>query len=83
MFWCAVFQERLEQLHKDRAEADGVKKEKEALKIAAEELENVALEKYRKIEEELKQRQQEEEKKANEQEAFEHFHRLDANQDGK
>lgn len=75
--------ERLEQLQKDRAEADGMKKEKEALKIAAEELENVALEKYRKIEEEIKQRQQEEEKKANEQEAFEHFHRLDANQDGK
>lgn len=60
-----------------------MRKEKEALKIAIEELENKALEKYRKIEEEVKLRQQEEEKKASEQEAFEHFHRLDANQDGK
>lgn len=81
---CAVrFQERLEQLEKDKAEADSVRKEKEALKIAAEELENVALEKYRKIEEEVKRKEQEEEKRASEQEAFEHFHRLDANQDGK
>ncbi|GFG29270.1 hypothetical protein Cfor_07947 [Coptotermes formosanus] len=75
--------ERLEQLEKDKAEADSVRKEKEALKIAAEELENVALEKYRKIEEEVKRKEQEEEKRASEQEAFEHFHRLDANQDGK
>jgi hypothetical protein len=60
-----------------------VRKEKEALKIAAEELENVALDKYRKIEEEIKQRQQDEEKTANEQEAFEHFQRLDENRDGK
>lgn len=60
-----------------------MRKEKEALKIAVEELENKALEKYRTMEEEVKERQQEEEKKASEQEAFEHFHRLDANQDGK
>ena len=60
-----------------------MRKEKEALKIAAEEVENVALEKYRKIEEEIKQKEQEEEKRASEQEAFEHFHKLDANQDGK
>jgi hypothetical protein len=77
------FQERLELLEKDKAEADSVRKEKEALKLAAEELENVALEKYRKIEEEVKQKEQEEEKKASEQEAFEFFHKLDANQDGK
>jgi hypothetical protein len=76
-------QERLEQLRKDGAEADSIRQEKEALKAAAEELENVALEKYRKTEEELKQRQQEEEKTTNEQEAFEHFHRLDANRNGK
>jgi len=77
------FQERLEQLEKDKDEADSVRKEKEALKLAAEEVENVALEKYRKIEEEVKQKEQEEEKKASEQEAFEFFHKLDANQDGK
>jgi len=77
------FQERLQQLEKDKAEADSMRKEKEALKIAAEELENVALEKYRKIEEETKQKEQEEEKRASEQEAFEYFHKLDANQDGK
>lgn len=77
------FQERLEQLEKDKAEADSMRKEKEALKTAAEELENVALEKYRKIEEEIKQKEQEEEKRASEQEAFEYFHKLDANQDGK
>jgi hypothetical protein len=81
--FCSPFQERLEQLQKDRVEADSVRKEKEALKIAVEELENKALEKYRTMEEEVKERQQEEEKKASEQEAFEHFHRLDANQDGK
>jgi len=75
--------ERLEQLEKDKDEADSMRKEKEALKLAAEELENVALEKYRKIEEEVKQKEQEEEKKASEQEAFEFFHKLDANQDGK
>lgn len=75
--------ERLEQLEKDKSEADSMRKEKEALKIAAEELENVALEKYRKIEEEIKQKEQEEEKRASEQEAFEYFHKLDANQDGK
>ena len=46
-------------------------------------MENRALEEYRKIEEEEKQEAQELEKKSNEQEAFEHFHRLDSNQDGK
>jgi hypothetical protein len=76
-------QERLEQLRKDRAEADSIRKEKEALKMAAEEEETVALDKYRKTEEEMKRRQQEEEKTTNEREAFEHFHRLDANQNGK
>ncbi|XP_049816221.1 glucosidase 2 subunit beta isoform X2 [Schistocerca nitens] len=76
-------QERLVQLEKDKEEAESLKKEKEALKLAAEELENKALEKYRQQEEEEKKVKQEEEQKAREQEAFEHFHRLDANQDGK
>ncbi|XP_021938600.1 glucosidase 2 subunit beta [Zootermopsis nevadensis] len=75
--------ERLEQLEKDKVEVDSVRKEKEILKVAVEVLENKALEKYRKIEEEVKQRQQEEERNISEQEAFEHFNRLDANQDGK
>lgn len=76
-------QERLLQLEKDKDEAESLKKEKEALKLAAEELENKALEKYRQQEEEEKKIKQEEEQRASEQEAFEHFHRLDANQDGK
>ncbi|KAK7863853.1 hypothetical protein R5R35_003336 [Gryllus longicercus] len=76
-------QEKLNQLEKDLGEAERLKKEKEGLKIAAEDLEGSALKQYQQEEEERKQAQNEEEKRENEQEAFEYFHKLDSNQDGK
>ncbi|XP_063225049.1 glucosidase 2 subunit beta [Bacillus rossius redtenbacheri] len=76
-------QERLQQLERERQEAEGVRQEKERLKQAAEALENSALDKYRKLEEQEKQQASAVERKAEEREAFDHFHRLDSNQDGK
>nr|CAD7597091.1 unnamed protein product [Timema genevievae] len=71
-----LFQERVRQLEADQQEADSVREEKEALKRAAEEVESQVLEQYRRVEEE--ERQKETEKLA-----FEQFHRLDSNQDGR
>lgn len=76
-------QERLIQLEKDKEEAEQLKLEKEKLKLAAEELENKALEKYKEAEEAERMLKQEEEKKENEREAFEHFQRLDSNNNEK
>nr|CAD7577821.1 unnamed protein product [Timema californicum] len=69
-------QERVRQLEADQQEADSVRKEKETLKRAAEEAESRVLEQYRRVEEEERQRE-------TEKLAFEQFHRLDSNQDGR
>lgn len=74
---------KLEELQKNKAEAERVKNEKELIKKQLEELETVALEKYRKLEEEEKQRKQEEEQKKNREEAESTFVMFDSNQDGK
>ncbi|CAG2059941.1 unnamed protein product, partial [Timema podura] len=68
--------ERVRQLEADQQEADSVREEKEALKRAAEEVESQVLEQYRRVEEEERQRE-------TEKLAFEQFHRLDSNQDGR
>nr|CAD7205255.1 unnamed protein product [Timema douglasi] len=69
-------QERVRQLEADQQEADSVREEKETLKRAAEEAESRVLEQYRRVEEEERQRE-------TEKLAFEQFHRLDSNQDGR
>nr|CAD7400176.1 unnamed protein product [Timema cristinae] len=69
-------QERVRQLEADQQEADSVREEKETLKRAAEEVESRVLEQYRRVEEEERQRE-------TEKLAFEQFHRLDSNQDGR
>lgn len=75
--------EKLAELQKNKAEAERVKTEKENIKKQLEELEAVALEKYRKLEEEEKQRKQEEEQKKSREEALATFDVFDSNKDGK
>lgn len=71
---------RLEQLQKDREEATKIKEEKETLKNKAEEFEKAALEVYRQAAEEERAKQSAAQDE--EQEAFEHFQRLDSDHDG-
>lgn len=73
---------KLKDLSKTKEEAERIKSEKEALKKDAEDLENVALEYYRKLEEEIKKKKVEEEEAKNRTEAKETFDRFDSNQDG-
>ncbi|CAH0390529.1 unnamed protein product [Bemisia tabaci] len=74
-------QERLHQLEKQKQEAEYLKQEKEKLKAEAESSENVALEKYRLIEEQEKKKVAEEEKNAQMQEIFKFFSDIDQNHD--
>lgn len=65
-----------------KEDAVRIRTEKDALKNNAEHLENIALEYYRKLEEEEKRRKTEEEEEKNRLEATETFNRFDSNQDG-
>lgn len=78
---CTLLQERLHQLEKQKQEAEYLKQEKEKLKAEAESSENVALEKYRLIEEQEKKKVAEEEKNAQMQEIFKFFSDIDQNHD--
>lgn len=73
---------KLKDQSKAKEEAERVRVEKEALKKAAEDLENAALEYYRKIEEENKRKKAEAEDAKNKAEAKETFDRFDSNRDG-
>lgn len=75
-------QAKLSELQKSREEADKVKAEKEALKQQIEEVEKEALEFYRKLEEEEKNKKAEEEEAKTRAEATEIFNKFDSNQDG-
>lgn len=75
--------EKLVQLQRNKVEAEKVRSEKEALKKEAEELESVALQEYRKIEEEEKRKKREEEEAKERAEAVETFEKFDSNRDGK
>ncbi|CAH1101825.1 unnamed protein product [Psylliodes chrysocephalus] len=75
-------QVKLTELQKNKDEAEKLKVEKEALKKEIEELEGTALEYYKKLEDEAKQKKAEEEAAANRAEATEAFNRYDSNQDG-
>lgn len=74
--------EKLIELEKNKEEALKVKLEKEDLKNQAENLENAALEYYRKLEEEEKRKREEEEAIKNRKEAVEVFNLYDSNKDG-
>ncbi|KAF5295965.1 hypothetical protein FQA39_LY12737 [Lamprigera yunnana] len=74
--------EKLNELHKQQAEADYLMKEKESLKKEAEELETHVLERYKKIEEEERKKREEDELITSRPEAIEAFHKYDVNQDG-
>lgn len=73
---------KLKEFSKTKEEAVRIRTEKEELKKNAEHLENVALEYYRKLEEEEKKKKAEEEDAKNRAEAKETFERFDSNQDG-
>lgn len=73
---------KLTDLKKNREEAEKLKVEKEALKKEIEDLENKALEYYRKLEDEAKRKKEEEEAAAQRAEAIEIFNKFDSNQDG-
>ncbi|KAJ8917126.1 hypothetical protein NQ315_012616 [Exocentrus adspersus] len=75
-------QAKLGELQRSKDEAEKVRDEKEALKKQVEEEERVALEYYRKLEEEQKQKQAEEEAAKNRAEATEVFNTFDSNRDG-
>lgn len=64
-------------------EAENLRLEKEAVKKDAEELEKVALDAYRKLQDERDKAQREEENESNEAEALSVFNLLDSNQDHK
>ncbi|CAH0723693.1 unnamed protein product, partial [Brenthis ino] len=74
--------EQLSQLEKDKAEAQKIKEEKEALKIKLETKENEALQVYRDAEEKERQRKAQIEREQQEKEATEQFIKLDSNNDG-
>lgn len=73
---------KLTELLKNKEEAETLKEEKEVLKKDAEGLENIALDYYRKLEEEAKKKKVEEEAAKNQAEAIETFNKFDSNQDG-
>lgn len=72
----------MNELLKDKDQAEKLKAEKEAIKKDAEDRENAALEYYRKLEEEAKKKKQEEEEAKSKAEALETFTKFDSNQDG-
>nr|XP_023017571.1 glucosidase 2 subunit beta-like [Leptinotarsa decemlineata] len=73
---------KINELQKNKEEAEKLKAEREALKKEVEEQENAALEYYRQLEEEIKKKKAEEEEKKNRAEAIETFNEFDSNQDG-
>lgn len=75
-------QAKLKELAKVKEEAEKIRTEKEALKKDAEDLENVALDYYRKLEEENKKKKADEDEAKNKAESKETFERFDSNQDG-
>ncbi|KAJ8961626.1 hypothetical protein NQ314_005878 [Rhamnusium bicolor] len=75
-------QVKLNELQKNKEEAEKLREEKLTLKKEAEELESAALEYYRKLEEEIKKKKAEEEAARNRAEALENFNKFDSNQDG-
>ncbi|CAH1118771.1 unnamed protein product [Phaedon cochleariae] len=75
-------QGKINELQKNREEADKLKIEKEALKKEVEEIENTALEYYRQLEEEINKKKVEAEAEKNKAEAVETFNKYDSNQDG-
>ncbi|XP_065156974.1 glucosidase 2 subunit beta-like [Atheta coriaria] len=74
--------DKLVELQKSKIEAERVMKEKEELKKQAEDLESVALEEYRKIEDEIKAKKAIEEAEMIRKEATETFEKFDSNADG-
>lgn len=75
-------QSKIEELRKEKEEADTIRTEKEELKKAAEEPEKEALEKYRAAESEKKAQEEALVKEKDEAEAKEAFAHLDNNGDG-
>lgn len=73
---------KLTQLLKIKEDAERIRNENEELKKTAEDSEKVALEEYRKLEEEEKKRNAEEQEKKSRAEAKETFDKFDSNQDG-
>lgn len=74
--------DQLENLEKDKAEAEKMKSEKEALKDELETKENEVLKVYREAEEKERQKRAEEESEATRKEATEHFNRYDSDRNG-
>lgn len=75
--------EKLTEYQKNKAEAEKVQSEKEAIKKQMEELENAALQHYREIEEEENRKRKEAEAASSRLEATETFNKYDSNGDGK
>lgn len=74
--------EQLAQLRKDKAEAENIKAEKEALKTELENKENEALKVYREADEQERQKKAAQEREDVLKESSEHFDRFDSNGDG-
>lgn len=75
------FQAKIEELRREREEAETIKSEKEEAKKFAEEPEKEALERYRVVEEERKAKEDADKKFKEEEEAREAFQHLDNNGD--
>ncbi|XP_045592819.1 glucosidase 2 subunit beta isoform X2 [Procambarus clarkii] len=75
-------EKKIEELKKEKGDAESTRLEKEEIKKTAEEPEKLALEKYLDAEAEKKAKAEEEEKKKDEAEAREAFAHLDNNGDG-
>lgn len=75
-------QSKIEELKKEKEEAEAVRSEKEEVKKVAEEPEKIALEKYQAIEEERKAKADADKKAKDEAEAREAFAHIDNNGDG-
>lgn len=74
--------EQLSQLERDKADAQKIKEEKEALKNNLEAKENEALQVYRDAEEKERLKKEEEDRQQLEKEVSEQFTRFDSNNDG-
>lgn len=75
--------EKLLVLSRNKNEAEHVRNEKEALKKEAEDMESIALQAYKKVEDEHQEEVTQQEDESNRNEALEAFNRFDSNQDGK